>query len=148
MTARSTRPPTGGDDGSITVWAVLASLAMILAVGLAVDLGGRVHTQQRARDVATQAARVAGQQIQAAPAVRGHGVRADVPLAVAAATTYLAAAGDVTGSASVGAGGTTIVVTTAATYQTKFLGIMGVSTLPVTGHATARIVRAVAGAER
>ena len=44
---------------------------MIILVGLAVDLGGQVHAQQHARDVAAQAARAGGQQLQAGRAIRG-----------------------------------------------------------------------------
>ena len=58
----------------------------------------------------------------------------------------LAAAG-VSGSATI-QGGDTLVVTTTDTYQTTFLGIIGLNRLTVTGHASARIVRAVGGVER
>src|SRR5829696_3209657 len=44
------------ERGSITLWAVTAAFAMIVLAGLAVDLGGKVHAQQHAIDVATQAA--------------------------------------------------------------------------------------------
>ena len=59
------------EDGSITLWMVTASFAMMMLVGLAVDLGGQVHAQQRAHIVAGQAARAGGQEVQAAPAVQG-----------------------------------------------------------------------------
>jgi Flp pilus assembly protein TadG len=64
---------TDGDRerGSVSIWLATASLVMIILVGLAVDLGGQVHTQQRARDIAAQAARVGGEQVLAGPAIRG-----------------------------------------------------------------------------
>ncbi len=45
---------------------------MVLCVGIAVDLSGDVHAQQRAHDIAAQAARAAGEQIAPPPAIRGH----------------------------------------------------------------------------
>jgi hypothetical protein len=45
-------------------------------------------------------------------------------------------------------GGTAVAVHTAATYHTKFLGIIGIDQVPVTGSAESRIVRAVEGVER
>src|SRR5680860_1161509 len=107
---------------------------------------GQVHTQQHARDVAAQAARVGGEQVLAGPAIRGQGVQVDTGAAKSAARDYLAAAG-VSGSATI-QGGDTLVVTTTDTYQTTFLGIIGLNRLTVTGHASARIVRAVGGVER
>ena len=49
--------------GSISIWLVTTGFAMIVLVGLAIDLGGQVHAQQRARAVADQAARTGGQQL-------------------------------------------------------------------------------------
>jgi Flp pilus assembly protein TadG len=134
------------ERGSVSIWLATASLVMIILVGLAVDLGGQVHTQQRARDVAAQAARAGGQQILSGPAVRGQGAQADTGAAKAAARAYLAAAG-MSGSATI-QGGDTLVVTTTDTYQTTFLSIIGLNRLTVTGHASARIIRAVGGVQR
>ena len=51
MTIR--RDKKGRDErGSISLWMVTSSFVMMVLVGLAVDLGGQVHAQQRARDVA------------------------------------------------------------------------------------------------
>lgn len=134
------------ERGSITIWIVTASFVMIVLAGMAVDLGGQVYAQQHARDVARQAARAGGQQLQAGPAIRGEGAIADTTRAVQAARTYLAA-GDVAGQAQV-TGADTIEVTTTAVYTTKFLGIIGINRLTVTGHAEATITRAVEGVQR
>jgi Flp pilus assembly protein TadG len=125
---------------------VTATASMILLVGLAVDLGGQVYQKQRAQDVASEAARAGGQQLQAGAAVRGQGAIADPARAAAAARAYLAGTTDVTGSARVA--GTVITVDTQSRYQTKFLGIIGVQTLPVSGHAEVQITRAVGGVAR
>jgi hypothetical protein len=43
------------ERGSVSIWIATSGLVMIILVGLAVDLGGQVHAQQHARDVAAQA---------------------------------------------------------------------------------------------
>lgn len=135
------------DRGSVTIWLALASFAMIVLVGLAVDLSGQVYAQQRAQDVARQAARVAGQQVDPSQAVHGTTAQADTVQAVAAARVYLTSAG-VEGSVTVSDGGTSVRVTTTATYQTKFLSIIGIQTLQVSGSSDAQIVRVVNGTRR
>jgi len=134
------------EDGSITLWMVTASFAMMMLVGLAVDLGGQVHAQQRAHNVAGQAARVGGQEVQAAPAVQGRYVAINAAAARSAAQDYLSAAG-VNGTVSI-TDGTTITVNVTDTYRPKFLSIIGLGDLPVTGEASARLIRTVAGSEQ
>ncbi|HEX7395984.1 MAG TPA: TadE family protein [Propionibacteriaceae bacterium] len=135
------------DKGSVTIWLALASVVMIVLVGVAVDLSGQVYAQQHARDIAAQAARTAGQQIDASLGVRGIGARTNTAQAIAAATSYIAAAG-MEGDASVTGGGTTITVSVVDTYETKFLSIIGLTSLRVTGSAETRVVRVVGGVER
>lgn len=134
------------ERGSLSTWLALAAAAMILCVGLAVDLGGHVHAQQRVRDLAAQAARTAGEEIAAAPAVRGEMPSVDAVAARAAARRYLERAG-VTGTVHLTAG-TTLTVTVTDTYTPLILTAVGVGPLTVTGQATARLVRAVDGTER
>ena len=135
------------DKGSVTIWLALASFVMIVLVGVAVDLSGQVYAQQHARDIAAQAARTAGQQINASLGVRGIGAQTNTAQAVAAAKSYIAAAG-MEGDATITGGGTTITVTVADTYETKFLSIIGLTSLRVTGSAETRVVRVVGGVER
>lgn len=132
------------ERGSISIWLVTSSLVMMVLVGLAVDLGGQVHAKQRAHDVAAQAARSGGQQVQAAPAVAGDYLAVDTTAARAAAEDYLAAA-DVEGSVAI-TGGDTIAVNVTDTYSPRFLGFLG--DLTVTGEASARLVRSLGGAEQ
>jgi hypothetical protein len=114
---------------------------------VAVDLSGQVYAQQHARDIAAQAARTAGQQINASLGVRGIGAQPNTAQAVAAAKSYIAAAG-MEGDASITGGGTTITVSVVDTYDTKFLSIIGLTRLRVTGSAETRVVRVVGGVER
>lgn len=138
-----------GDRGSITVWAAVTTVTMIVLVGLVVDIGGHVRAQQRAHDLAAQAARAGGQQIQAPDALLGDTPELDTARAVAAAQTYLTAAeGEgISGNAQV-TGGDTLVVRTRASHTPVFLGIVGVRSLAVTGEARARLTRSVGGVEQ
>ena len=81
------------ERGSISVWFATASFAMIILVGMAVDLGGKVHTQQQARSAAAQAARTGAQEVQGSTAVRGEDLHVDLTAAKTAALDYLRAAG-------------------------------------------------------
>jgi hypothetical protein len=137
--------PDDPERGSISSWLVTGAFVLILGVGIAVDLTGQVHTQQRTHGVAVQAARAGGQQLEYAQVMRGLSPQADPYQAAAAARSYLASAG-VTGDVSV-RGGNTVVVEARDVYETKFLSIIGLSTLPVTGEGEARMVRAVEGVE-
>ncbi|HMM94015.1 MAG TPA: pilus assembly protein, partial [Phycicoccus sp.] len=87
-----------------------------------------------------------GQQLQAAPAIRGQDVRTDITTATRAAKAYLAASG-MTGRVRV-TGGDTITVDTNDSYTTTFLSIIGITTLPVTGHAEAKVTRTLRGVEQ
>lgn len=143
---RETRRAARDERGAISVWFATASLVMITLVGMAVDLGGKVHTQQRTRSVAAQAARTGAQEIQGPAAVRGDDLRVDIAAAKSAALDYLRAAG-VNGTATV-TGGDTLVVTTTDTYSSKFLGIIGLDSMQVTGEASARLIRSEGGIEQ
>lgn len=134
------------ERGSISVWLVTASFVMIMLVGLAVDLGGQVHAQQRAHDIAAQAARAGGQRIQAPAAIEGRSVEVDLAAARTAAKEYLAAA-HVEGTVEI-TGGDTVTVTVTDHYDPQFLGAIGISDLAVTGEASARVVRTIGGTEQ
>lgn len=69
----------------------------------------------------------------------------DAARVVAAAGAYLAQAG-LQGSVSVT--GTVVNVAVTSTYECEFLSIMGINTLPVSGTASADVVRAYEGAPR
>ena len=145
QTSTRARRRVRDERGSISIWLVTSSFVMMMLVGLAVDLGGHGHAQQRVRDIAAQAARTAGEEIAAAPAVRGEAPSVDAVAARAAASRYLARAG-VTGTVQIPAG-TTLTVTVTDTYTPLVLTVIGIGPLRVSGQATARLVRAVDGAE-
>lgn len=131
---------------ALTVWAVLTVACMTLIMGIAVDLSGQINAKRHAGDVAAQAARAAGQQIDAELYLGdGRTVAIVNTRARDAAIAYITAAG-MTGSARIT--GTELVVETYATYTPLFLSALGVGDLQVTGTATTRVVRALDGEER
>lgn len=134
------------EHGSISVWLALASFAMIFLLGLAVDLGGQVHAQQRANDLAAQAARAGGEEVQAGQAIEGVAATINAAEARTAAERYLRAAG-VNGTVTI-ASPNTITVTVHDTYRARFLGLIGISHLDVTGRATAHLVRTLGRSPR
>lgn len=134
------------ERGSITVWAAITALTLMVCAGLAYDLGGRSLASQRAQDVAAQAARAAGQQLNAPIAVRGQGAAVDTAAAAAAARAYLSSA-TVGGTVSVQAGNVVVVETT-DTYTPVFLSLIGIGELAVSGRQTSRSIRALDGAQR
>lgn len=134
------------EEGSISIWAVVTAFALIVLLGLAADLGGRTFAEQTARATAAQAARAGVQQVNLATTTRGQAVATDPQAAAAAAQTYLTAAG-LTGTATVTAPDT-ITVTVTGTYETQFLTIIGISSLPIHGTSTATLVRTYQGAPR
>jgi Flp pilus assembly protein TadG len=126
------------ERGSISVWMVASAIALIGIAGIGTDLSGQVHTKQHAQDVASQAARVGAEQV-SGDVVSGNPATVNFAAARYAAQQYLHAAG-VTGSTSV-PDGNTIKVKTTETYDTTFLGLLGIRHLTITGDATAQLIR-------
>jgi hypothetical protein len=138
-------PREDAERGSMSAWAAVTTLAMLLFVGLGVDFGGQLQAVQNTRAVAAEAARIGGQQLDAPAAIRGQGAVASPETAREAATAYIEGAG-LTGSVRVADG--QIIVDTNATYRTKILSLVGIDSLPASGHASTRIARAVEGVEQ
>lgn len=135
------------ERGSVTLWALLSTITFTLIVGISVDLTGQIHAKQRATDVAAQAVRVAGQQVNPTTLMDGRPTSTiDAANAKAAAQRTIAQAG-MTGTVTI-QGGVRITVTTTARYQPQFLSSLGFGPLTVTGNATGRLVRAQDGTER
>lgn len=148
MTTRRLRALRHDERGSVSVWAVLIVAVFALIVGISVDLVGQIAAKQNAADVAAQAARIAGQQIDPDTLMAGgRTVNVDTTRARRAALDYIAGA-DMTGTATVAAGGTELKISTTATYRPVFLTAIGVGPLSVTSTSTARLVRAQDGSER
>jgi hypothetical protein len=128
-----------GEGGSISAFFLVVSLGLLLVVGLVVDGGLQLRALQQADAVAAEAARQAGQQIDAPTSVRGAVPRADVAAATAAGQAHLASTGH-RGSVTV-IGGTRVRVTATTTRPTLVLGLAGRPAVTVTGEAEARLTR-------
>src|SRR5437763_7909971 len=129
--------PQCRDDGRIALLVMVLALAVLTMIGLSVDGGGKIRALERADNLASEAARAAGQAILAPQAIQGGDKVVDPAAAVAAAQNYLAAAG-VTGTVAVDRKHVTVTVT--ITYNTVFLGLIGIDTLTATRQATAVLV--------
>jgi Flp pilus assembly protein TadG len=132
---------------AVTVWAVLVTTALTLIMGLAVDLSGQVTALRMASDVAAQAARAAGQQLDADTySSTGGEVEVAAARAKAAAINYAQAAG-MTATARIESG-TDLIVEVTAGYEPVFLSAFGVGTRQVHATARVRVVKALEGKER
>lgn len=140
-------PESGSSDqGSVTVFLAIVSVGLLVLAGLVVDGGAKVRAAQRADRVAAQAARTGGQAIDVTQVLAGRTIAVDRRSAVAAATSYLQAAG-VEGSVRLVDGGTGLVVATTSTARTVFLGLIGVHTLTVRGRAEVSLVPSATGGQ-
>lgn len=127
-----------GEDserGSLTVFTAVLAVALLAMAGLVIDGTGKLRAARRADAVAEEAARAGADSINAATLRSGGPVAVDPTAAVRAAQAYLASA-DVTGTATVD-GANRIAVMVTISRPTDLLGLVGIHTFTVTGHATA-----------
>lgn len=127
------------ERGAIAVWAAVAIPAFVVVIGMGVDFSGHATAQQEARAVAAEAARAGGQYLDAGPGTRP---RPNPVMARRAAMAYVAAS-DYSGSVTVGGG--TVAVSVSGSYETLFLGIIGVNSLPLRAEGAATIQVVVDG---
>ena len=102
------------ERGSISIFTVIVSLAMLFAAGLAYDGSQKLGALGAARDIADNAARTCAQGVDQG-ALRGSATPAlDPAEATARAQAYLATTGGATGTAAVAATECTVTVTVTA----------------------------------
>ncbi|MFD5805874.1 pilus assembly protein TadG-related protein [Streptomyces sp. NPDC127020] len=143
MTAGSHR---WDDRGGVTVFVAVCVVALIGIIGVAVDGGGKLRATERADHVAGEAARAGGQALDPTAAISGESIVVKPQDAVAAAQSYLRSVG-ARGTVSVSADGKTLTVHTTGTYATKFLPVVGIGSMPVTGHGSATLLHGVTAPE-
>lgn len=146
MSSRSLRrrdPAT--DAGSVTLFLVITVVGLLTMVGLVVDGAAKIRGVQRADALADEAGRAGGQAIDVPASIMGEPPAVDARAAVAAAQAYLARNG-VDGRVTVGAGGRSLDVEVTSTTPTVFLGLIGIDSMTVQGHASVTLVRGVTGA--
>ncbi|MCL2849749.1 MAG: hypothetical protein FWE61_06865 [Micrococcales bacterium] len=125
------------DRGGVELFVLVVVLALILALGIVVDLGGRMRVADQAAWTAQQAARVAATQVSGVQIQDGSTPVIAAESAVAAAQQVIAAAG-MTGTVVVTADTVTVTVTT--TYSPM---ILGPSEWAISETATAQVVRGI-----
>lgn len=121
-------------------------IALIGIIGVAVDGGSAMRAVERADYIAGEAARAGGQALDPAKAISGTAIVVDPQDASAAAQAYLATAG-ATGTVSVSGDGKTLTVNVTGSYDTKFLSVVGIGSLSVSGHGTATLLHGVTAPE-
>lgn len=121
-------------------------IALIGIIGVAVDGGSKMRATERADYVAGEAARAGGQAIDPAEAINGTAIVVDPQDAAAAAHAYLRSAG-ATGTVSVSGDGKTLTVNVTGSYDTKFLSVVGIGSLSVTGQGKATLLHGVTAPE-
>jgi hypothetical protein len=124
----------------------VCAVALIGIIGIAVDGGSTMRATERADYIAGEAARAGGQAIDPAQAITGAAIVVDPQDAQAAAQAYLRSAG-ATGSVGVSGDGKTLSVTVTDSYATKFLPVVGIGHLAVTGHGEATLLHGVTAPE-
>jgi Flp pilus assembly protein TadG len=140
-TGSGTRP---ADEGSVAVFVVLITTALLAAAGLVIDGGNLLAARQQADSVAEQAAR-AGADALARESIRTAGpVRVDPAAANAAVERYLATTGY---SGETVVAGDTVTVTVQVTQPTAILSAVGIETMHASATASARGLTGIDQAE-
>lgn len=129
----------------MTLFLVITVVGLLAMVGLCVDGAAKIRNVQRADTLAAEAGRAGGQAIDVPASIVGKPPVVDARAAVAAAQAYLARNG-VAGSVAVIDGGRVLEVEVTSSSRTVFLGLIGIDTMTVHGHATVTLVRGVTGA--
>lgn len=127
--------------GAVAVWASMAMVAFIIFMGIGVDFAGHARASQDARAVAAEAARAGGQFLE----VSSGRAYPDGPQAAAAASQFIDSAG-YSGTTEIQGNG--IQVSISGAYETQFLSIIGINSLPVNATAVAEVKTTTDGEER
>jgi hypothetical protein len=128
----------------VTAFVVALTIGILALAGLTLDGGLALAAKVQANGQAQAAARAGAQAIDLT-AYRATGTLQLVPAqAVADAQSYLAGVG---ASGTVTVSGDTVTVTVTATERTQLLGMVGISSLVVHGHASAHPQRGVVNIE-
>ena len=124
----------GDEEGMVTAFVVIFTLALLAMAGLVLDGGLALAAKVHAIDDAQAAARAGAQAIDV-PLYRSTGtITLDPAQAVADAQGFLAAAGE---HGTVTVAGETVTVNVTITQPTQILSIVGVDQLTVTGTGSA-----------
>jgi hypothetical protein len=137
--------PTRSQAGSITLWLTVMVVALFAASGLVYDGGEALAAKGRAVAAAYGAARAGANALDPARLAEGASPSADPSAATAAARDFLVQAGLDPGTATISVANGTVAVGVRITQPTRLLGVVGVSSLTVIGHGSARPIYGLTG---
>lgn len=123
-----------GEDGSVLITGLLLSLALLMVIGFAVDVGRAFLVKRQLASIADDAA-LHGSQAISIPALHEGHLRLDPGQARTQALRAVYANPSVSGRAS--ATGGEVTVTVRRRVATILLGLVGMRTLTITAHASA-----------
>lgn len=124
------------EEGSLSAWVLLTAVVLVAVLGLVVDSAGKYQADERAHQVASNAARAAANSLSGDAVQRGD-VYLDAARAQQTARDYIAASG-LTGTVTIT--GQEVSVEVETSYTTKFISLLGVNTLPASGTASALLI--------
>ncbi|MFI6758448.1 hypothetical protein ACIBF5_04795 [Micromonospora sp. NPDC050417] len=131
----------GRDAGRVSAFLAVAATGLIAVIGLSLDGAGQLRSMQRADNLAAEAARVGGQQINRGTAIGGNGIVVDEGDAETAIADYIEDVDDATlvdVTFDTVADGQDLTVVVDVQYNRIMLGLFGLgNTVTVRGTATA-----------
>ena len=128
------RSRLGCERGSVLITGLLLSLALLMVIGLAVDVGHAFLVKRQLASIADDAA-LSGSQAIDQPALHEGHLQLNPSQARTEALQAINASPSVTGQATASTGSVT--VTVHRSFPTILLGLVGLRTLTVSAHATA-----------
>jgi hypothetical protein len=136
-----------GEKGSVTVWFVIMTLAMVAAIGLVFDGGTALALKGEAIADAYGAARAGAEALDQSSFARGGAPAPDPAAASIAALSFLSQVGVGVGNASVTVNGAVVTVTVRLSSPATILAAVGAGPFTLTGQGSARAVFGVRGPE-
>ncbi len=131
---RALRPRLLSERGSVLIGGLLLSIALVMVIGLGVDVGHAFLVRRQLTSIADDAALSGSQAIDIPELHAGH-LELDPRQARAEAMRTITANRSTTGQATATTGQVTVTVT--RTVPTILLGIVGLHSLTLSAHATA-----------
>ncbi|MEZ0076295.1 pilus assembly protein TadG-related protein [Planotetraspora sp. GP83] len=129
------------ERGSITTFAAVVVLALLICAGLVVDGGAKIQAYREAYAVAEEAARAGAGQINVDHAYTGGRFEIDTAKATAAAGAYLSSGGH-SGHVSM-SGNRTVQVTVTVTRPTMLISLIGIGSVTATASASAQMFHGI-----
>jgi hypothetical protein len=136
-----------GEKGSVTVWLVIVTVAMVAAIGLVFDGGTALALRGEAIADAYGAARAGAEALDQSSFARGGAPSPDTAAASSAALSFLSQLGVEPGRANVTVNGAVVTVTVHLSSPATILAAVGAGPFTLTGQGSARAVFGVRGPE-